>query len=42
MLDEVLVEHFERAKARGESSRAIVFSQWRDSVEEVSFLKRLG
>jgi len=34
-LDEILKEHFERAKACGESSRAIVFSQWRDSVSEI-------
>eukprot|EP00978_Attheya_sp_CCMP212_P000903 scaffold1948_cov52-Attheya_sp.AAC.6 len=34
-LDEILSEHFESAKSRGESSRAIVFSQWRDSVEEI-------
>lgn len=34
-LVEVLVEHFERKKAVGESTRAIVFSQWRDSVEEI-------
>lgn len=34
-LDEILHEHFARAEANGESSRAIVFSQWRDSVEEI-------
>ena len=34
-LDEILREHFHRARACGESSRAIVFSQLRDSVEEI-------
>lgn len=34
-LDDILVEHFERARACQKSSRAIVFSQWRDSVEEI-------
>lgn len=34
-LDEILKEHFERIRACGGSSRAIVFSQWRDSVEEI-------
>jgi len=34
-LSDILIEHFERAKACNESSRAIVFSQWRDSVEEI-------
>ena len=34
-LDEILKEHFARSKACGESSRAIVFSQWRDSVSEI-------
>lgn len=34
-LDEILVEHFERARACGNSSRAIVFTQWRDSVSEI-------
>ncbi len=34
-LVEVLNEHFERAKSTNCSSRAIVFSQWRDSVEEI-------
>jgi len=34
-LDEILKEHFERTRACGQSSRAIVFSQWRDSVEEI-------
>jgi Fanconi anemia group M protein len=34
-LDEILTEHFERARACGKSSRAIVFSQWRDSVSEI-------
>lgn len=34
-LDEILTEHFERARACGESSRAIVFSQWRESVSEI-------
>jgi ERCC4-related helicase len=32
---ELLTEHFERAKATGKSSRAIVFSQFRDSVSEI-------
>ena len=31
-LAEVLVEHFERKQAINESTRVIVFSQWRDSV----------
>lgn len=35
MLDVVLHEHFARSEATGESSRAIVFSQWRGSVEEI-------
>lgn len=34
-LDEILNEHFQRSRALGNSSRAIVFSQWRDSVEEI-------
>ncbi len=34
-LEFILKEHFQRARAQGESSRAIVFSQWRDSVEEI-------
>ena len=34
-LREILNEHFERAKAVGNSSRAIVFSQFRDSVAEI-------
>lgn len=34
-LEEILNEHFQRAKATNQSSRAIVFSQWRDSVEEI-------
>ena len=34
-LEFVLKEHFERAKACNESSRAIVFSQFRESVEEI-------
>ena len=34
-LDEILTEHFERARACEESSRAIVFTQWRDSVSEI-------
>jgi Fanconi anemia group M protein len=34
-LDEILNEHFLRAEACKESSRAIVFSQWRDSVSEI-------
>ena len=34
-LDEILKEHFARSRACGESSRAIVFSQWRDSVSEI-------
>ena len=40
-LKEVLVEHF--TAFSGKSSRAIVFSQWRDSVEEiVSFLNSMN
>lgn len=34
-LEEVLIEHFERKKAVGESTRAIVFCQYRDAVEEI-------
>lgn len=34
-LEEILKEHFERSRAIKSSSRAIVFSQWRDSVEEI-------
>jgi ERCC4-related helicase len=34
-LEAILNEHFQRSRATGESSRAIVFSQWRDSVEEI-------
>jgi len=34
-LEFILKEHFERARACNESSRAIVFSQLRDSVEEI-------
>ncbi|GKY98162.1 hypothetical protein MPSEU_000774000 [Mayamaea pseudoterrestris] len=34
-LCEILQEHFERARACGKSSRAIVFSQFRDSVSEI-------
>jgi len=34
-LREILTEHFERARACGTSSRAIVFSQFRDSVSEI-------
>ena len=34
-LREILDEHFERARANGSSSRAIVFSQFRDSVSEI-------
>jgi len=34
-VDEILIEHFERARACGNSSRAIVFTQWRDSVSEI-------
>ena len=34
-LDDILKEHFERSRAVKSSSRAIVFSQWRDSVEEI-------
>ena len=40
-LVEVLVEHFERKKAVGESSRAIVFSQLRDSVSEINEMLEL-
>lgn len=32
-LKEVLREHFGRHQAAGKSTRAIVFTQWRDSVE---------
>ena len=35
-LQEILVEHFERARATQKSSRAIVFSQFRDSVSEIA------
>lgn len=34
-LREILIEHFERARACSKSSRAIVFSQFRDSVSEI-------
>lgn len=34
-LQEVLLEHFERARLSGVSSRVIVFSQFRDSVREI-------
>jgi Fanconi anemia group M protein len=34
-LMEILMEHFERARATSKSSRAIVFSQFRDSVSEI-------
>ena len=34
-LDEILREHFLRADASGHTTRAIVFSQWRDSVSEI-------
>jgi fanconi anemia group M protein len=34
-LREILIEHFERADACSTSSRAIVFSQFRDSVSEI-------
>ncbi|KAL7581706.1 hypothetical protein ACA910_022247 [Epithemia clementina (nom. ined.)] len=34
-LQEILIEHFERARLSGSSSRAIVFSQFRDSVAEI-------
>lgn len=34
-LAELLQEHFHRARATEKSSRAIVFSQWRDSVSEI-------
>ena len=34
-LEFILNEHFSRCNACGESTRAIVFSQWRDSVEEI-------
>jgi ERCC4-related helicase len=35
-LSEILIEHFERARACGKSSRAIVFAQFRDSVSEIA------
>ena len=42
-LTEILTEHFERAKLASKSSRAIVFSQFRDSVSEiVSILEPSG
>ena len=34
-LIEIMEEHFERARACQKSSRAIVFSQYRDSVSEI-------
>lgn len=34
-LVEVLREHFERKQATGQSTRVIVFSQWRESVGEI-------
>jgi ERCC4-related helicase len=34
-LDEILREHFLRAEALKSTTRAIVFSQWRDSVSEI-------
>ena len=34
-LVEVLREHFERKEATGQSTRVIVFSQWRESVGEI-------
>ena len=34
-LEEILLEHFERSRAMNRSSRAIVYSQWRDSVVEI-------
>jgi Fanconi anemia group M protein len=34
-LVEVLMEHFERKKVTGQSTRVIVFSQWRESVGEI-------
>ena len=34
-LEELLLEHFQREKASGTSSRVIVFSQFRDSVSEI-------
>ena len=34
-LQEILIEHFERARLNQASSRAIVFSQYRDSVAEI-------
>jgi ERCC4-related helicase len=37
-LQEILTEHFERARACSNSSRAIVFSQFRDSVSEIVYL----
>lgn len=39
-LCEILVEHFEREKVLGNSTRAIVFSQWRKSVEGTYYMKR--
>ncbi|KAL3808754.1 hypothetical protein ACHAXA_010947 [Cyclostephanos tholiformis] len=34
-LVEVLMEHFERKEVTGQSTRVIVFSQWRESVGEI-------
>lgn len=34
-LCEILVDHFQNEKKNGNSTRAIVFSQWRKSVEEI-------
>jgi ERCC4-related helicase len=40
-LREILTEHFERARACGASSRAIVFSQFRDSGQEIEQVLQL-
>ena len=34
-LCEILVEHFENERKNGKSTRVIVFSQWRKSVDEI-------
>jgi ERCC4-related helicase len=41
-LEEILREHFHRATASGCTTRAIVFSQWRDSVSEIVDVLRLS
>ena len=41
-LDKILKEHFKRAVACNQSSRAIVFSQWRESVTEITSVLEAG